>query len=163
MTATPASVGIASTSTWSAARIYMAVSALFHVPVSVAGFIQDRTFPIGAHAAATGHSEHVFGVFETNGWHTLGALAVGVVSLYFALRPNHAREGALGLGVSHVGLWVALTLWDPSTFWLASNAADQIVHSATAVGGIASGLLTPRRSRSAGTAAAGVRPEGATQ
>ncbi len=163
MTATPASVSTASSSTWSPARIFMAVSALFHVPVSVAGFVLDRTFPIGAHAAATGHSERVFGVFETNGWHTLGALVVGVVSLYFALRPNHAREGALGLGIGHVGLWVALALWDPSTFWLASNTADQIVHSATAVGGIASGLLTPRRSRSAGTTARRVRPRSATQ
>jgi hypothetical protein len=148
------------TSAWSPARIFMAVSALFHIPVGVAGFIQDRTFPIGAHAVARAHSEHVFGVFETNGWHTLGALIVGVVSLYFALRPDHAREAALGIGVGHVGLWVALTLWDPSTFWLASNRADQIVHSITAVGGIGSGLLTTRGVRGAGRARAGLTRRG---
>jgi hypothetical protein len=144
----------AQTSAWRPARIFMVVSALFHMPVAVVGFIYDRTFPIGAHAAANAPSAHISGVFETNGWHTLGALVVGVVSLYFALSPRHAREAALALGVSHVGLWVALTLWDPSTFWIASNAADQIVHSSTAVGGIVSGLLTPRRMRMAGRAEA---------
>ncbi len=123
----------------------MVVSALFHLPVAVVGFLYDRTFPIGADAAATASSARIFGVFETNGWHTLGALVVGVVSLYFALRPRHAREAALAIGIGHVGLWVALVLWDPSTFWIASNAADQVVHASTAVGGIASGLLTPRR------------------
>lgn len=144
MSATTQTVPARETPAWSPARIFMAVSALFHIPVGVAGFIQDRTFPIGADATARAHSEHVFGVFETNGWHTLGALLVGVISLYFAIRPYRAREGAIAIGAGHVGLWVALILWDPSTFWLASNAADQVVHSITAVGGIGSGLLTKR-------------------
>lgn len=132
---------------WSPARIFMTVSALFHIPVAVAGFVYDRTFPIGADAAARASSEHVFGILETNGWHTLGALLVGLVSLYYLLRPQHAREGALGLGLFHVGLVISLIVWDPSTFWIASNAADQVVHICTAVGGIVSGLLTPRSRR----------------
>ena len=129
--------------TWSPARIFMTVSALFHLPIALAGFLlYDQTFPVGPGAAATAEAAHVFGVFETNGWHTLGALVVGAVSLYYALRPAHAREGALGLGVFHVGLVLSLILWDPSTFWIASNAADQVVHASTAVGGIGSALLT---------------------
>jgi hypothetical protein len=123
----------------------MVASALFHIPVAIAGFIYDRTFPIGADAAARASSEQVFGVLRTNGWHTLGALLVGLISLYFALRPRRAREAALGLGVGHVGLFVALVLWTPSTFWIASNWVDQIVHASTAIGGIGSGLLTARR------------------
>ncbi len=138
-------------STWTPARIFMVVSALFHIPVGLVGFLYDRTFPIGADAAASAPSAHVFGVFETNGWHTLGALVVGVVSLYFALRPEHAREAALGIGVGHVGLWVALILWEPSTFWIASNAADQVVHSFTAISGTVSGLLTKRPVRAVRT------------
>ncbi len=130
---------------WSPARRFMVISALFHIPVAVAGFIYDRTFPIGVDAAASAPSAHVFGVLETNGWHTLGALIVGLVSLNYALRPRHARQAALSLGVSHVALIVALILWEPSTFWMASNGADQVVHSATAIGGIVSAALTPRR------------------
>ncbi len=134
---------------WTPARIFMAASAVFHIPIAIAGFIADRSFPIGAGAAARGGSGHVFGVFETNGWHTLGALMVGLVSLYFALRPRHAREGALGIGLFHVGFWFSLLLWEPSAFWIASNGADQIVHASTAIGGVITGLLTPRSVRPA--------------
>lgn len=130
---------------WTPARAFMAASALFHLPVAVAGFLSDRTFPIGPGAAAAADSGHVFGVFETNGWHTLGALVVGAVSLYYVLRPRHARDGALSLGLFHVALVLSLVVWDPSTFWIASNAADQVVHASTAIGGIASALLTGRR------------------
>ena len=129
-------------SAWTPARIFMVLSALFHIPVGVVGFVYDRTFPIGAQAAASTPSDHIWGIFETNGWHTLGALVVGLVSLYFALSPRRASEAALALGVGHVGLFVSLILWNPSTFWIASNATDQIVHASTAVGGIVSGLLT---------------------
>ena len=134
-------------SAWTPARLFMAASALFHVPVAIVGLVYDRTFPIGPSAAEAAGSAHVFGVFETNGWHTLGALLVGAVSAYYVLRPAHAREGALGLGAFHVGLVVSLLLWDPSTFWLASNAADQVVHLSTAIGGIGSALLTRRGGR----------------
>ena len=131
---------------WTPARIFLAVSAAFHIPVALAGFVIDRSFPIGAGEARRGSSEHLFGVFETNGWHTFGALVVGVVSLYFALRPRAARQAALALGISHVGLFVSLLVWDPSTFWIASNAADQFIHASTAIGGIATALwTTPRR------------------
>lgn len=129
---------------WTPARVFLAVSAAIHLPLAVAGLLYDRTFPIGADAAARAGSEHVFGVFETNGWHTLGAVVVARVSLYFAVRPRRARDAALGLGVSHVALVVALVVWDPSTFWIASNGADQVVHSFTAIGGLASGLSTQR-------------------
>ena len=129
---------------WTAARIYLLISAVFHIPVAVIGFVYERSFPIGSGAAARGPSEHVFGVFETNGWHTLGAAIVGVVSLCYVVRPRQARAAALALGASHVGLWLSLIIWDPSTFWIASNTSDQIVHASTAAGGLVSGLLTPR-------------------
>ena len=131
-------------SSWTPARIFLAVSATFHIPVGLAGFFYDQAFPIGPDAAASSAPAHVFGVFETNGWHTLGAVLVGLVSLYYALRPRGARDGALVLGLGHVALVVSLIVWDPSTFWIASNAADQVVHSSTAIGGIVSALLTPR-------------------
>jgi len=87
-------------------------------------------------------SDHIFGIFETNGWHSGAALALGVVSLYFTMRPRRARDAALAIGVLHVGIVAALIALPPETFWLASNAADQVVHSTTAIAGIGSALLT---------------------
>ncbi len=122
-------------SSWSPARIFMAVSAAWHLPLGVIGLLLDRTFPVGARATTHASSEHIFGVFETNGWHSLAALLLGAISLVFATRPEHAREAALAIGVFHVGVVVSLILWGPETFWLASNTSDQVVHSSTAVAG----------------------------
>jgi hypothetical protein len=47
----------------------MLVSALYHLPLGIAGLLYDQTFPIGSAEAERAGSEHVFGVFETNGWH----------------------------------------------------------------------------------------------
>ncbi|HEV3474233.1 MAG TPA: DUF4383 domain-containing protein [Actinomycetota bacterium] len=132
---------------WTPARIFMLVAAVWHLPLGIAGLIYDQTFPIGATAAEHAGSEHVFGIFETNGWHSLAALILGIVTAYFTIYPRRAREAALFLGVFHVGLVVSLVVWEPSTFWLASNDADQIVHASTAIGGIASALLTKPRVR----------------
>lgn len=132
---------------WSPARIFVAVSAGYHLPLAVGGLVVDQTFPVGARAAEHGGRGHIFGVFETNGWHSLAALLVGLVSLHFAARPRHAREVALVLGVGHVVVFGGLLVWAPSTFWFASNDADQVVHAATAVGGIGAGLLTQRSGR----------------
>lgn len=127
---------------WNPARIFMVASAVFHLPVAIVGLAINQTFPLGADAAAGAGSDHIFGILETNGWHSLAALLVGVVSLYFAVRPERAREAALAIGTAHVGVVLALTFWAPSTFWLMSNGADQVVHVSTAVGGIGSALLT---------------------
>ena len=135
---------------WTPARIFMLVAAVWHLPLGIAGLIYDQTFPVGASAAEQAGSEHVFGIFETNGWHSLAALVLGIITTYFTIYPRRAREAALFLGLFHVGLVVSLVLWEPSTFWLASNDADQIVHGSTAIGGIASALLTrPRESEAA--------------
>ena len=129
---------------WTPARLFMLVSTLYHVPLGTLGLAVDRTFPIGSSEAEHAGSEHVFGIFETNGWHSLAALILGVVSLYFFLRPRRAREVALAIGIAHVGIVLSFELWPPETFWFASNAADQVVHAFTAVTAIAAGVLTPR-------------------
>ena len=127
---------------WTPARIFMVISTLYHLPLGIAGLIYDQTFPIGAAAAERAGSELVFGIFETNGWHSVAALVVGVVSVYYTFRPRGARDAALAIGLFHVGIVASLEIWEPSTFWLASNFADQVIHTFTAIGGIASGLLT---------------------
>jgi hypothetical protein len=141
--ATDRTVGVAPhAGSWTPARIFMVVSAAYHLPLAIAGLAIDQTFPVGSDAAAHAGSEHIFGIFETNGWHSLAALLLGVVSIYFALRPERAREAALAIGIGHVGIVLALTFWAPATFWLMSNGADQVVHASTAFGGIGSALLT---------------------
>ena len=127
---------------WTPARIFMVVSTLYHLPLGVAGLIYDQTFPVGAAAAERAGSELVFGIFETNGWHSVAALVLGIVSVYYVFNPRRARDVALAIGLFHVGIVVSLEIWEPSTFWLASNFADQVVHTSTAIGGIASALLT---------------------
>ena len=129
-------------SDWSPARVFMLISALYHLPLGIAGLVYDQTFPIGAAATERAGSDHVFGIFETNGWHSLAALGLGAASLYLMVRPRRARDAALSIGVFHVGIVAALIAFPPETFWLASNTADQIVHSSTAIGGIGSALLT---------------------
>jgi hypothetical protein len=129
---------------WTAAQLFLAVSAIWHIPLGVIGLWIDQTFPLRGPEAERAHSEHIFGIFETNGWHSLLALLLGVVSLYFAVRSDHAREVALVIGAVHVAVVVALLMWSPSTFLLASNTADQVIHSFTAIGGLVGGLLTPR-------------------
>ncbi len=123
----------------------MLVAAVWHLPLGIAGLVYDQTFPIGAAAAERAGSEHVFGIFETNGWHSVAALLVGVIAMYFLFYPGRARDAALAIGLFHVGIAASLVVWEPTTFWLASNTADQVVHASTAVGGIASGLLTRPR------------------
>lgn len=133
---------------WTPARIFMLWAAVLHLPLGIIGLVYDQTFPVGASAAARAGSDHVFGVLETNGWHSLAALGIGIVATYFAMYPRRARDAALIIGVLHVGIVAALAVWDPSKFWLASNAADQVIHASTAIGGIGSALLTrPIRSR----------------
>lgn len=130
---------------WAPARIFMLAAAVVHLPLGIAGLVYDQTFPVGAAAAERATSEYIFGVFETNGWHSLAALVLGVVTAYFTMYPRRARDAALMIGLLHVGIVASLAVWQPSTFWLASNGADQVVHASTAIGGIAAALLTRPR------------------
>jgi uncharacterized protein DUF4383 len=139
----PSGLDVRSGHRWTPARWFLLATAVWHMPLGVAGFFVNRSFPIGPDATKSAGSAHAFGVFETNGWHSLLALILGVVALYFTLNPGRARSVALAIGVIHVGVVASLILQDPATFWIASNDADQIVHLSSAIGGIACGLLTP--------------------
>lgn len=123
----------------------MLVAAGYHLPLGIGGLIVNQTFPVGKAAAETADSALIFGLFETNGWHSVAALAIGIMAVYFTISPRRARDVAMGVGLFHVGLVISLFVWPPSTFWLASNLADQAIHTGTAIGGIASALLTRRQ------------------
>ncbi|HEX2088570.1 MAG TPA: DUF4383 domain-containing protein [Actinomycetota bacterium] len=130
---------------WSPARLYLAVNGVWHLVLAVGGFLADQTFPTSIAAAQSGHSGHVFGIFETNGWHTLGAAIIGVVATYTAIYPKWAKEVAFGIGAFHVPFTLALLFWEPHNFLIASNDADQIVHASSAILGLAAAFATPSR------------------
>lgn len=132
---------------WSPARVFMLVSSIWHLLLGIVGLFYDRSFPFGSAATKNGGSDHIFGIFETNGWHSVAALTLGAVSLYFVMRPGRARDAAMVIGVFHVALVAALVVWPPEVFWMASNTADQIVHASTAIGGIAAALWTRATAR----------------
>ena len=128
--------------TWSPARVYLVGSGIFLLVVAAAGFALNTTFPIGAAETESAESDHIFGILETNGWHNLAGLISGVVALGFALKPEWARAGALLKGAFYVVVTSGIALWGGETFWIASNAADQVVHASLAVGGLATGFFT---------------------
>lgn len=128
---------------WSPARIYLVSSGIFLLVIAAIGYALDQSFPTSPDAV--GQSRWVFGLFETNGWHTTAGLISGFVALGFALRPEWAWAGAMAKGLFYVGVTTSLFLVAPSTFLLISNNADQVVHASLAVGGIGSALLTKRR------------------
>ena len=134
----------AMTGHWTPARVFMLIAAVWHLGLGSIGFLYDASFPVGAEAARSGEPAHIFGVFETNGWHNAAAFGLGSITLYFALRPARARPAALVIGLAHVGLTLAWVVWDPTMFWIASNTADQFVHASTAIGGVVSGLVSSR-------------------
>lgn len=127
---------------WTPARVFLAASAIYHLILGIAGLAIDQTFPLGPANTEQAGSAHIFGIFETNGWHSLAGLLLGMLSLYFWLRPARAREAAFAIGASQVAVVLGFALWPPSTFSFASNGADQVIHATTAIGGIGAALLT---------------------
>lgn len=127
---------------WSPARLYLALNGPWHLVLAVGGFLVNQSFPTSIAAAQSGHSGHAFGIFETNGWHTLGAAIIGVVAVYAAIYPKRARDVAFAIGAFHVPFTLALVFWEPHTFLIASNGADQIVHTSSAVFGLAAAFAT---------------------
>lgn len=130
--------------TWSPARVYLVVSGIFLVGAALTGFGYSTSFPSSAEAVRSAHNPHIYGIFETNGWHNLTSLVSGLVSLSFALRPEWARTGALVKGSLYTVVTISIAVWGADTFLIASNAADQVVHASLAVAGFAAALATRR-------------------
>lgn len=129
---------------WSPARLYLTVTGLVLVTAAAAGFAVTASFPDTASAVHSADSGHIFGIFETNGWHNLSTLISGMLSLGFALKPEWARAGALFKGTLYAIVTVSIAVWGPETFLIVSNTADQIAHGSLAVTAFAAALATRR-------------------
>jgi hypothetical protein len=127
---------------WSPARIYLLVSGVYLAVLGGVGFLYNHSFPTGARAMHHASTAHIFGTFETNGWHNLAGLLFGVIALAFVTRPERARLGALAVGVPNAFVFITFAVADPKTFWIASNGADNVVHAVLGFGGILAALAT---------------------
>ena len=127
---------------WSPARIYLVVSGIVLVVLGVAGLVLNRSFPTSPAAVDSAGSAWLFGVIQTNGWHSVAGLISGGVALGFAARAEWARLGATVKGLFYVGVTASLFITSPGTFLLVANAGDQVVHASLAIGGIATALAT---------------------
>jgi hypothetical protein len=125
-------------STWSPAHLYLLISGVGLIVIGAAGLIYNQSFGLGADV----HGDAVFGILQTNGWHSLAGLLGGMTALAFAAKPEWARFAALSLGVTFVIVTIALVIWEPSSFRIASNTADNVVHALLGIGGIASAVAT---------------------
>jgi hypothetical protein len=145
--------GVESRQEWSPARVFLVAAGVYLLVVGIAGFLIDRSFPVGSGEALHSGSADIFGIFKTNGWHSLSAVLFGALAIAFAIKPETARAGALVVGVPNALVLFAFLIEDPRTFWFASNGADQVAHALLGFGGIAAALLTRKPNVSTGARA----------
>ena len=124
--------------------MYLVATGTLLVAASAVGFAVSTSFPDTAAEVHSAGSGHIFGIFETNGWHNLSTLISGVISLSFALRPEWARTGAFVKGTLYTAVTVSIALWGPERFLIVSNTADQVVHASLGATAYLAALATRR-------------------
>jgi hypothetical protein len=113
---------------WTFAQKAVLAIALFQLGWSLAGFIAEPTFAVGADAP----TERVLGV-DFNGWHSLSGLLLFGPALVFALRPDWALlyAGAAGALLVITGLWALVSERVAYVFTFPNNESDAVLHLAT--------------------------------
>jgi hypothetical protein len=123
------------------------------VLVGVVGFFVEPSFAVGDSA-----QRGTLILFDINGWHNVVHLLSGVVGLAMAGTAAKARLFSIGYGVVYVLVTILGFIVGDGGYLLSIipiNTADNILHLAIAVTGIAIGLsspataIAPRRAASA--------------
>jgi hypothetical protein len=122
------------------AQWYLLVSGVSVMLWGISGFFVNSSFTSGVHAVhAPGNHGLILGVFATNGWHNVVALALGSVALL--LHSSSAAKGhAAGLGAGYLAFTASTMM--AGHFLLAGNLANDIVHVLLAVTGIGAAIVT---------------------
>jgi hypothetical protein len=123
------------------AQLYALVFGVTLAAVGILGFIADSSFGSGSDVEGSD-----FIIFEVNGWHNLVHIASGVLGLALFRSVSGARAYALGFGA----VYLAVTIWGfvdgDSVLWLLPvDMADNWLHLAISLAGIAAGLASPTR------------------
>lgn len=120
-------------------RGYLLVTGSFLLLTGIVGFMLDTSFPTRPAEVSASHG-HIFGVLETNGWHNLAAVGIGLPSLALALRAARlVAPFAFTAGALNLGVFILFALFGPETFLFASNSGDQVLHAVLALGGLGFG------------------------
>ena len=120
------------------ARLYATVVGAVLVIAGIIGFFYNSTFTSNEHI----HND-VFGILSVNGWHNVVHLVTGALGLLAARYA--ARTYALGLGAVYivVAIWGIIVGSGHSILSIVPvNAADDVLHAAIGLAGIAAGLAT---------------------
>ncbi len=123
------------------AQLYALVFGVTLAAVGILGFIADSSFGSGSDVEGSD-----FIIFEVNGWHNLVHIASGALGLALFRSVSGARAYALGFGA----VYLAVTIWGfvdgDSVLWLLPvDTADNWLHLAISLAGIAAGLASPTR------------------
>lgn len=121
------------------AQVYAVVIGALLVVVGILGFFADAGFG----NLGTDVEGDDFIIFEVNGWHNVVHIVSGVAGLALMGTAMGARAFALGFGA----IYGVVTIWGfidgNSVLWLIPvDLADNFLHLAISVAGIAAGLVS---------------------
>ncbi len=121
------------------AQLYALVFGLVLLVAGILGFLANSSFG----NLGSGLDGDKLIIFEVNGWHNLVHIASGALGLALAAKAASARAFALGFGAVYL-LVTIIGLIDGSDIFglLPINTADNVLHIAIALTGIAAGLAS---------------------
>jgi hypothetical protein len=123
------------------AQLYTLVLGAVLVLVGILGFLVEPSFGVGDNA-----ERGTLIAFDINGWHNVVHLLSGIVGLAMAGTAAKARLFAIGYGVVYVLVTILGFVVGDGGLLLSLipiNTADNLLHLAIAVSGIAVGLASP--------------------
>jgi hypothetical protein len=123
------------------AQIYVMALGSVLVLVGLVGFLVEPSFAVGDSA-----ERGTLILFDINGWHNAVHLLSGIVGLAMVGTAAKARMFAIGYGVVYVLVTIlGFAVGDGGLLLslIPINTADNLLHAAIALSGIAIGLASP--------------------
>jgi hypothetical protein len=123
------------------AQVYVMALGVVLVLVGIIGFLVEPSFGVGDSA-----ERGTLILFDINGWHNVVHLLSGIVGLAMVGTAAKARLFAIGYGVVYVLVTIlGFAVGDGGLLLslIPINTADNLLHLAIAVTGIAVGLASP--------------------
>ncbi len=123
------------------AQIYSLALGAVLVLVGILGFLVEPSFAVGDDA-----QRGTLIAFDINGWHNVVHLLSGIVGLAMAKTAASARLFAIGYGVVYLVVTALGFIVGDGGLLLSIipiNTADNLLHLAIAVSGIAIGMASP--------------------